>query len=94
MTGPSRRPYSSTHATAEWIEETPLEIGPNAGLAALADLTNPAFTSATVDGVPAGLWASQEMDLVDSSGNVIGAASAPNSSADGFDEWAWASTCS
>jgi Peptidase A4 family len=25
-------PYSSTHATAEWIEETPLEIGTNAAL--------------------------------------------------------------
>jgi hypothetical protein len=25
-------PYPSTHATAEWIEETPLEIGTNAGL--------------------------------------------------------------
>lgn len=26
-------PYASTHATAEWIEETPLLIGTNAGAA-------------------------------------------------------------
>jgi Peptidase A4 family len=86
-------PYSSTHATAEWIEETPLEIGTNAGFAALPNLTNPAFSSATVNGASAGLKASEEMDLTDSNGNVIGAPSAPNSSADGFDACAWASTC-
>jgi Peptidase A4 family len=28
-------PYASTHATAEWIEETPLEIGTDAGFASL-----------------------------------------------------------
>ncbi|HUA43862.1 MAG TPA: G1 family glutamic endopeptidase [Solirubrobacteraceae bacterium] len=87
-------PYSSTHATAEWIEETPLEIGTDAGFAALPNLTNPAFTSGTVNGASAGLKPSEEMDLVDSNGNVIGAPSAPNSAANGFDACAWASTCS
>ena len=86
-------PYSSTHATAEWIEETPLEIGTDAGFAALPNLTNPGWTSATVNGSPAGLTSSEEMDLIDSSGNVIGAPSAPNATADGFDECTWASTC-
>ena len=86
-------PYPSTHATAEWIEETPLEIGTDAGFAALPNLTNPAFSSATANGASAGLKASEEMDLVDSNGNVIGAPSAPNSTADGFDACAWASTC-
>jgi hypothetical protein len=86
-------PYSSTHATAEWIEETPLEIGTNAGFAALPNLTNPAFSSATTDGAPANLKTSEEMDLTDSSGAVIGAPSAPNATADGFDACAWASTC-
>jgi Peptidase A4 family len=87
-------PYSSSHATAEWIEETPLEIGTDAGFAALPNLTNPGWTSATVNGASAGLKASEEMDLTDSSGSVIGAPSAPNSTADGFDECTWASTCS
>jgi hypothetical protein len=87
-------PYSSTHATAEWIEETPLVLGTNAGFAALPNLTNPAWTSATVNGASAGLKTSEEMDLVDSSGKVIGAPSAPNATANGFNECAWASTCS
>jgi hypothetical protein len=87
-------PYSSSHATAEWIEETPLEIGTNAGFAALPNLTNPGWKSATVNGASAGLKASEEMDLIDSSGSVIGAPSAPNSTANGFDECTWASTCS
>lgn len=44
--------YTSTHATAEWIEEeeTPLQIGTNAGFASLPNLSNPAFTSGTVNG--------------------------------------------
>jgi hypothetical protein len=86
-------PYSSSHATAEWIEETPLEIGTNAGFAALPNLSQPAFGSATTNGQPAGLKTSEELDLIDSNGNVIGAPSAPNSTADGFDACAWASSC-
>jgi hypothetical protein len=87
-------PYSSTHATAEWIEETPLEIGTNAGFAALPNLSNPAFGSATTNGQPAGLKTSEELDLTDSGGNVIGTPSAPNATADGFDACTWATSCS
>jgi Peptidase A4 family len=87
-------PYPSTHATAEWIEETPLEIGTNAGFASLPNLSNPGWTSATVNGASAGLKSSEEMDLIDSNSNVIGAPSAPNATADGFNECTWASTCS
>lgn len=87
-------PYPSTHASAEWIEETPLEIGTDAGFAALPNLTDPAFTSATTNGAPANLKPSEELDLTDSSGAVIGAPSPPNSTADGFSDCGWASTCS
>jgi len=87
-------PYPSTHATAEWIEETPLEIGTDAGFASLPNLSNPGWTSATVNGASAGLKSSEEMDLIDSNSNVIGAPSAPNATADGFNECTWASTCS
>jgi Peptidase A4 family len=87
-------PYSSTMSTAEWIEETPLEIGTNAGFAALPNLTNPAFSSGTVNGSAVTLSPSEEMDLIDSNGNVIGAPSAPNSAGSGFDACAWASSCS
>jgi len=86
-------PYSSTHATAEWIEETPLLIGTNAGFAALPNLTNPAFTAATTNGRPANLVASEQMLLTDSNSNVIGAPSAPNATADGFSACTWATSC-
>ncbi len=87
-------PYSSTHATAEWIEETPLILGANAGFAALPNLTSPAFDLATVNGRPANLNTSEEMDLIDSNNNVIGTPSAPDPDADGFNACTWATSCS
>ena len=87
-------PYPSTHLTAEWIEETPLEIGTNAGFAALPNLTSPVFDDATVNGQPANLSTAEEIQLIDSNGNVIGTPSAPNSSADGFNACTWATSCS
>jgi hypothetical protein len=86
-------PYTSTHATAEWIEETPLIIGTGAGFAALPNLNSPAFDLATTNGAPASLKASEEMQLIDSSGNVIGAPSAPDPDTDGFNACTWAGTC-
>jgi Peptidase A4 family len=87
-------PYSSTHATAEWIEETPLTFGTSgAGLAALPNLTNVPFSDGTTNGANAGLKGSEEIQLVDSNGNVIGTPSAPNSTANGFTECAWATSC-
>jgi hypothetical protein len=86
-------PYTSTHTTAEWIEETPLLIGTNAGLSALPNLTNPGFDLGTVNGAPVKLSASEQMQLVDSSGKVIGTPSAPDSDADGFGACTWTGTC-
>ncbi len=87
-------PYPSTHGTAEWIEETPLEIGTNAGFAALPNLTNPAFSSGTVNGAAVKLTPSEEMQLIDSNSNVIGTPSAPNAAGSGFDACTWATSCS
>ena len=87
-------PYSSTHDTAEWIEETPLEIGTNAGFAALPNLTSPDFDLATTNGQPANLNSSEEMQLIDSNSNVIGTPSAPDSDTDGFAACTWATSCS
>jgi hypothetical protein len=86
-------PYSSSHLTAEWIEETPLLLGTNAGFAALPNLTNPAFTSATTNGANANLQASEQMLLTDANGNVIGAPSAPNATRNGFSACTWATSC-
>ena len=86
-------PYSSTHATAEWIEETPLVLGTNAGFAALPNLMSPAFDLATANGAPAALKSSEQMDLVDGNGAVIGAPSAPDPDLDGFNACTWATSC-
>jgi hypothetical protein len=87
-------PYPSTHATAEWIEETPLEIGTSAGLAALPNLSDPAFDLGTTNGHPANLKPSEQIQLIDSSGHVIGAPSSPDSDLDGFGDCAWSTSCS
>ena len=86
-------PYSSTHATAEWIQETPLLIGTNAGLADLPNLSTNAFDFATTNGAPAALKSSEEIQLVDSNNHVIGTPSAPDSDTDGFNVCSWATSC-
>jgi hypothetical protein len=87
-------PYASSHLTAEWIEETPLLLDPTSpGLAALPNLSSPAFDNATVNGKNANLQASQELQLIDSNGNVIGTPSAPDAQANGFQACTWATSC-
>jgi hypothetical protein len=85
--------YSSSHLTAEWIEETPLLIGTDAGFASLPNLTSPVFTGATTNGQPANLQASEEIQLIDSNGAVIGTPSAPNAARNGFNACTWATAC-
>ncbi|HEX8854693.1 MAG TPA: G1 family glutamic endopeptidase [Thermoleophilaceae bacterium] len=87
-------PYSSTHATAEWIEETPLLIGTSPGLAPLPNLTKTPFSAGTTNGKNAGLKASEEIQLIDSNGHVIGTPSAPSATLDGLNVCAWATSCS
>jgi len=86
-------PYTSTHATAEWISETPLILGTGAGLASLPNLTTTPFDLGTTNGQNAGLKSSEQMQLIDSNGNVIGSPSAPDSDTDGFGTCTWATSC-
>jgi hypothetical protein len=86
-------PYPSTHLTAEWIEETPLLIGTDAGLASLPNLSNPAFDLSKTNGAGAGLKASEAVQLADANGTVIGTPSAPDAQADGFAACSWAASC-
>ena len=72
-------PYSSTEATAEWIEETPLLIGADAGFSALPNLGTVTFSGATVNGANAHLNSAEAMQLIDGNGNPIATPSAPNS---------------
>jgi hypothetical protein len=88
-------PYSSTHATAEWIEETPVIIGANAGFADLPNLSRSTFDHARVNGHNAGLKRSERMLLISGQNNrVIGTPSNPDPQQDGFALCAWATSCS
>src|SRR5436190_4127101 len=87
-------PYTSTYATAEWIEETPLVVGPGAGFAALPNLTNMPFDHGKMNGAPVKLKRAEKIKLVDGNDNVIGTPSAPDSDRDGFRLCAWATSCS
>jgi hypothetical protein len=88
-------PYTSTMATAEWIEETPTIIGTSgAGLAALPRLSTVHFDLAQVNGALAGLAPAEEIQLVNSSGKVIGTPSSPDSDRDGFNACTWTTSCS
>jgi hypothetical protein len=87
-------PYTSTHATAEWIEETPVIIGANAGFADLPNLSRTTFNRARVNGKAAGLKRSERMLLTSGRNNrVIGTPSAPDAQHDGFALCAWARRC-
>jgi hypothetical protein len=84
--------YTSTHATAEWIEETPIVIGTHAGLADLPKLSRTTFDRAKVNGSSAHLKSSERI-LLTSRGKVIGTSSAPDPQRNGFALCAWATTC-
>jgi len=85
--------YSSTHATAEWIEETPLIIGTGGGFAPLPKLSVVHFDHALTDGVNPRLAAAEQIQLVNGSGKVIAQPSKPDADTDGFNDCAWATTC-
>lgn len=86
-------PYTSTHTTAEWIQETPLIIGTDAGLASLPDLSRRRFDKARVNGANPHLERSQRILLATGSGTVIGTPSAPDRRRDGFAVCSWKKKC-
>ncbi len=86
-------PYTSTYATAEWIEETPIVIGTNAGLADLPRLSRTTFDRARVNGASARLKAGERILLTSPNGKVIGTPSAPDPQHNGFALCAWATSC-
>jgi Peptidase A4 family len=86
-------PYTSTHDTVEWIEETPLVFGTGgAGFGALPNLSTVTFGNATTNGAAANLQASEEIQLVTPDGQVYATPSAPTSPTS-FNECTWTTTC-
>jgi hypothetical protein len=86
-------PYPSTYGTAEWVEETPLLLGTNAGFSAMPNLGTVQFSGATVNGANAGLQSAEAIQLVDPNGQVLATPSAPNSTRDGFSDCTYSSSC-
>jgi len=73
-------PYASTHLTAEWITETPVVIGGGGGvqIGPMPDLSPVHFAFATTNSGPAGLKASEAIQLADpNTGEVFATPSRP-----------------
>jgi hypothetical protein len=88
-------PYSSSHLTAEWIQERPTLIDSSGGvkLAPLPKLTNPKFDLGTVNSAAPQLAVAQEILMTNSASKVIARPSAPDPDADGFRACTYAATC-
>ncbi len=87
-------PYSSTFATAEWIEETPVNVGSGGvNVGPLPNLSTVSFDLATVNGANPKLKPSEEIQLVSSNGAPLATPSAPAADTDGFNVCAYASSC-
>jgi hypothetical protein len=88
-------PYASSHATAEWIQETPVQIGTGApaGVGPLPNLSRVSFDLARTNGARPGLKSSEEIQLADSQGHVLASPSAPDRDRDGFNDCAYATRC-
>lgn len=88
-------PYSSTYATAEWIEETPVVID-NSGAVSIGPMPNLSqvnFDASTTNGANAGLKSSEEMQLVDANRAPLATPSSPDPDTDGFNDCSYAGTC-
>lgn len=85
-------PYASTMDTAEWISETPLELG-SARFASLPRLSKVSFRGLTVNGTNPRLSTADAMVLVDGNDKTLATPSAPVRTRNGFNTCAWASRC-
>jgi len=88
-------PYSSTYATAEWIEETPVVVDSSgkASVGPMPNLTTVNFDPGTVNHGPPGLAAAQAIQLVDFNNVVLATPSAPDPDADGFNDCTYSASC-
>lgn len=87
-------PYVSTGGSAEWIEETPLEIGTGgAGLSAMPTLSTVHFRNATANGASAKLVPAEAMQLTDSTGKAVATPSKPNAAGTAFNDCTYARSC-
>src|SRR2546429_8879530 len=88
-------PYSSTHATTEWIVETPVVIddGGNVSIGPMPDLSRVRFNRGTTNGASAGLVKSEAIQLVDTDSAVLATPSRPDADANGFNDCTYSAHC-
>ena len=86
-------PYPSTYGTVEWVNETPLILGSNAGFAALPNLTKTIFDAGTANGANPQLNSAEAIDLANADDKVYAVPSAPDVDKDGAGLCAWATSC-
>jgi hypothetical protein len=88
-------PYSSTHATAEWIEETPVVISSSGAVSVgpMPSLSTVGFTNSMTNGQLAGLTAAEEIQLVDTNGAALATPSGPDPDGDAFNVCTFAQSC-
>jgi hypothetical protein len=86
--------YSSSMDTAEWIEETPLEIGGGGtGIAAMPNLTKVKFEEGLLNGANPKFATIDEMQL-SNNGQILATPSSPNKTLNGFNDCTYATSCS
>ena len=88
-------PYASTHATAEWVIETPVVIS-DAGVVSVGpmpNLTVVRFDNARANWVPAAFVPEERMQLVDFDLSPIATPSLPDAQRDGFNDCTYTATC-
>ena len=88
-------PYSSTYATAEWVEETPVVIdnGGHASVGPMPNLSTAKFDSGLANNTNPNLISSEAIQLVDFNAQVLATPSSPDSDADGFNDCTYATSC-
>lgn len=88
-------PYSSSYATAEWIEETPVVVDSSGHVSVgpLPKLSTVNFDPGTVNGANPGLRSSEEIQLVDTNGAALATPSSPDPDTDGFNDCTYATSC-
>ena len=88
-------PYSSTYATAEWVEETPVVIdnGGHASVGPMPNLSTVKFDSGLANNTNPNLISSEAIQLVDFNAQVLATPSSPDSDADGFNDCTYATSC-
>jgi hypothetical protein len=88
-------PYPSDESTAEWIVETPVEVGTSGeGIADLPNLGKVKFTGAEVNGKAADLAPADAIQLVNSDSKPLATPSSPFHGGTAFNDCTYKSTCS